>query len=661
MAGGTPVWQPGTQYAPGSIVTPRTNTAVISEQPANNSFEDGLTHWNVTGEFVSDGDAQAAAGITTAEAFDGSQSATVTPVAGDGTGPVTPSGRSVAVVVFTNDFMADVTPGQNISFKCRFWHIFVPDTNQVDPYGAGARIAWFDASNTFISYTYGNVITSGTPAPVSHNTPGLFAFPNDNWVTISGTGTAPAGAAFAAAAISISSTDYSSQGIYADDYTWDYTHQGFPEGLVFVATQADVGTSASVEPVWPGNGMSVTDNTVTWEGEFASQITWTASSILTSGDTEPDFPLNIGGAIADGTIAWVGTDGRITDPNCPQSKIVTIASAKVFAADNDIIRYSATANAQDWSASQDAGYIPFGLQAYGNEACKGLGLYRSNLVATNTLGYQMWQVDPDPNNIAILDAEPVGCGYHKSIQPVNNDLVFLSPVGLRNIGTAGAAGNLQAGQFGKQVDPLVKQLIKQITALGYEPRGLFSPGTGQYWLLIGKEAIALTINGASTMSWSRYSFPDTITDWTVSNGALFVRAADLVWELSEDALNDDEQVTTTEGGENIGFQGYMSWNYLDCGPIAIDKQMEGFDLVVGQIDNDGTVVSNDVEVNVTFGYNQSAPEQATDPYTITGDTIPGTMVPMPLTAASIQLRLDFGTGQNWGWSAANLYASVLAK
>jgi hypothetical protein len=340
---------------------------------------------------------------------------------------------------------------------------------------------------------------------------------------------------------------------------------------------------------------------------------------------------------------------------------VAIASAKIYAADNDIIRFSATANAQDWTSSQDAGFIPFGLNDYGNEPCEGLGLYRSNLCAFNSIGYQMWQVDPDPNNIAILDAEPVGCDYPKSIQPVNNDLVFLSPVGIRNIGTAGSAGNLQAGQFGKQVDPLVKGLIKLANANGYEVKSLFYPGTGQYWMLIGPFAMVLSINGNNTMSWSRYEFPATITDWTISDGVLYLRAGELVWEMSDEVVNDDVMQTTAEGGTDTGYDGYMAWNYLACGQEGVEKDMEGFDLTIGTLDDDGEMTDQPCTCEVSIGYNQSDKAMATEPYEVDGDSIPGTMIPMPMSSQSFQLRLDFGQGQNWGWAFANLYMLPVSK
>ncbi|MDE2098512.1 MAG: hypothetical protein KGL39_14760 [Patescibacteria group bacterium] len=651
---GTPTWQPGTQYAPGALVVPKSNNIVVQDEPYNNSFESGLTQWAVSGEHCTNAAAQAAAVASTAEAYDGSQSATASPLAGDGTGPSSSNGNPVAFVLFTNNYKAPVTPGKVINFSIRAWHLFVPDTTQTYPYSAGARIAWYDSTSTLLGYSYATSVSAGSASPSTY--PGMFAFQDSHWVTISGQGVAPKNAAYASLVGVIATTSYATQADYLDLATWDYTSQGYPSGLTYEATQATTATSGATEPTWPLTvGGTVVDGGVTWTAGYMSSVTWTASSILASGATQPAWPAVLGGVVLDNSIEWTATDGRITDKNCPQSKVVAIAAGKVFAADNDIIRFCATASPQDWSASQDAGYIPFGLQTYGNESCAALALYRSNLVAFNSLGYQMWQVDPDPTNIAILDAEPVGCTYSKSPQPVNNDLVFLSPVGIRNIGTAGASGNLQAGQFGKQVDPIVIGLMKQLAANGWEARGLFNPGTGQYWLLFGYDAIVLSMNGASTMSWSHYEFPEVITDWTVDDGVLYLRAGDLVWKLDPTVLVDDA------GGTNTPFRGYMAWNYIDAGPAGYDKQMEGFDLTIGVLDDDGQVINNNVVCNVSFGYNQSNRELATEPYAVTGDTIPGTLVPMPMTAPTFQPRLDFGTGQNWGWSELVVYATPVRK
>lgn len=99
--------------------------------------------------------------------------------------------------------------------------------------------------------------------------------------------------------------------------------------------------------------------------------------------------------------------------------------------------------------------------------------------------------------------------------------------------------------------------------------------------------------------------------------------------------------------EGTPFEGYISWPYLDFGLLGIDKMMEGFDVVAN-----GTF-------RVSIGYSQRDTSLATDEYTLEGDTLNGSMVPMPLTAPSFQFRLTFNGEQAWEWFASNLYCNDL--
>ena len=275
-----------------------------------------------------------------------------------------------------------------------------------------------------------------------------------------------------------------------------------------------------------------------------------------------------------------------------------------------------------------------------------LGLYRTNLVAFNSMGYQMWQVDQDPANMAFLDAAPVGSIYQKSGQPVDNDFVFLTAVGYRSIGVAGANSNLQAGSFGKNVDPLVKASIKAL-AVGDEPRALFYPGTGQYWGIFSNQAYVLTMNGAAAdMSWSRYLFPSSVDYSTVNGGVLYLRSGNLVWQLSDDALYDDIVDVNT----HVAFTGNITWPFLDFGTLGVDKDLEGIDLVC----------TGSATINI--GYDQTNFASVTPSYVIAGDTLPGGgMIPFPMTAPSFQFSLTFAAGQAWEWEALNVYVTPTGK
>jgi hypothetical protein len=71
--------------------------------------------------------------------------------------------------------------------------------------------------------------------------------------------------------------------------------------------------------------------------------------------------------------------------------------------------------------------------------------------------------------------------------------------------------------------------------------------------------------------------------------------------------------------------------------------MIGFDVVA-----DGTYT-------VSIGYNQNDDTQFTPVYSIVGDTLPGSIYPMAVSAPSLQMRLVFAGNEAWEWSAATLY------
>lgn len=519
--------------------------------------------------------------------------------------------------VLTNDARLDVTPGQQIT-----GHAFA---KVIGDYSAHVGVAWFDSGDTLLS-------TSWTANPLT--LAGAYA-------RVSASGLAPNNAATCTVVIGVLG---SGDSVFFDNATISHTNPITLSLLLFKATQDDPGFSDSFEPTWPTVvGNTVVDNEVIWEGVPANRVQWQAFPILVSGSSEPTFPAFVGGEVADNTISWVADTRRILDRNCPNTKTVAITASKIFSGDADIIAYSATINPMDWSTENDAGYIPFGLNTYGSQDVSALALYRSNLVAFNSKGFQMWQVDEDPANFAILDAVPIGIppSADKSLQPVMNDLVFLTEVGIRSMGIAGASTNLQAGDFGKQVDPLVQVKL----AAGEVPISLYYPGAGQYWLIFGAEAFVLTMNGGKRdMSWSRYVFPSDIDGWTILNEDLLLRSGDKIWRLDDAAERDDQVGEPAESG--TAFVGRIWWPYLDFGRFGGDKQMIGFDLVATG------------EVTVTFGYDQTNDAIATEAYVLAaGDTLPGTIVPMPITGPSFQLRLEFSADQNvpWEWSGAILY------
>src|SRR5690606_22485058 len=164
-------------------------------------------------------------------------------------------------------------------------------------------------------------------------------------------------------------------------------------------------------------GVQVIDNDVIWEAVLLSRVVYEARPILRSGLTEPDWPESVGAFVVDNTISWETATRQVEE--APNSKVVAITASKVFAADGDIIRYSATVNPLDWSSPDNAGYLPSGLNQNGSNDTAVLNIYRSNLVAFSSSTFQNWQVDEDPANMALLDVmEGIGSTWQHAAQPV---------------------------------------------------------------------------------------------------------------------------------------------------------------------------------------------------------------------------------------------------
>ena len=243
-----PKWQPSTLYAPGAAVQPRSTAAIVPELPYNNSFESGLTHWTVTGAYASTSAVSAAVSATTAQAFDGAESAYY---AGGvaGTGPPSVSGNPSAWAILSNGLLAPVVPGQKINFSVQIYRNSGDLTQSFC--NGGCAIAWYDANSHFISYSYATYPPLPYPTtPVGMVGGGIGQSPS-SWVQVGGEGTAPAKAAYAQAVIFLTGCIYGGSAIYADDFQWDYAGSPEQTGLMFVAVQSVPGVSNTTEPVWP--------------------------------------------------------------------------------------------------------------------------------------------------------------------------------------------------------------------------------------------------------------------------------------------------------------------------------------------------------------------------------------------------------------------------
>ena len=542
------IWAPGALKQPGDLVRP-TNSGVVSQTPLENgNFDAGDSGWTDTGlgSWTID---------TDAPVFDGTYS-------GKAGFTDNPNGQQLVV---TNDEVLTCVPGQIIVARA---FLFGP-TAVGQPSRCQFRIQWYNSSMAALAPTNLPLDPTDLAGEARVNASGLVQYAcREIWLPIEVEGVAPAAAAFFEIVFIFSWGDMP---FAVDGVSVDYANVEDANTLLFRAVQAAAGFTGNNEPVWPTSiGLTVVDNEVTWEAVSGTSVTWEASRILvsqcavSSEDVEPDWPLLVNGSVPDGSIIWSLNSRRVTDEHIPtDSEVVLLAASKVYAADQDIISYSATVNPLDWSTRDDAGFIPFGLQVYGANPITAMGLYRGNIAAFNSQGCQIWQVDADPAAITFLDALPIPCTYPKSLAPVGDDLALLTNLGIRSLGVAGAQVNLSGGYFGKQVDPLVVAAIAEALAEGWTPRGLYWPAHGQYMLFFGAQAFVLTINGPAKeqRSWSRYTFPSVVDAWTILGTDLYLRSGDLVWRFDPDVYIDDSHdveslflgLTTAEPYDTAGW------------------------------------------------------------------------------------------------------------
>ena len=197
----------------------------------------------------------------------------------------------------------------------------------------------------------------------------------------------------------------------------------------------------------------------------------------------------------------------------------------------------------------------------------------------------------------------------------------------------------------------------------YDPFSLYYPGRGQYWLFFGAQAFVLTINGTGTKSWSRYVFPQVITDWTLNAGILYLRTINnLIWQFDQSTIGIDDSAAVTTAATPTPFNGVVQWPYLDLSSLGINKMLVGVD-VVGEGNCSIQIAFNQ---NDKSTFNDSATfttsTGVTTPYFVQiDDTVPGEPLAIPINAPSYSPILTFTgsstTANAWTWQAMNIYFS----
>lgn len=346
--------------------------------------------------------------------------------------------------------------------------------------------------------------------------------------------------------------------------------------------------------------------------------------------------------LSDGTIEHHYLDGsdstKITDAECPHTKACIKMQSKMFAVgkDGSTVRYSKTGDCKNWSETDDAGFLPTGLNSRGDRVANALGIYKKSLVVFAKDNAQIWTVDPDPTAMALDDiVENVGTSFPRTVASVGGDLYFLGDYGFRSITTLQYTNNLADVDVGSPIDSLVRAALETPDV---NPRSFYFYGTGQYVCVMGNHLFVYSISRTSKIAaWSEYflSFPiEAVAEY---NQRLFVRSGDAVYQLDDTASTDDGQQ----------YEMLVELPYMDFKKPGVLKHIRGMDVVF-----DGSAY-------VSIGYNANDPDAFTPELLVSGNTRPGGLIPFECVGTEFSIRVRNYDAKPFQLNGITLYYELL--
>lgn len=308
----------------------------------------------------------------------------------------------------------------------------------------------------------------------------------------------------------------------------------------------------------------------------------------------------------------------IPDSNCPNTVACIKMASKIFAVgkNGDVVRYCKTGDCRDWSASDDAGFLPTGLNAQGDREANALGIYKKSLVVMSADSAQIWAVDPDPNAMGLEDTVAnVGSSFPRTVCNVSGDLYFLSDYGFRSITTVAYTDNLADVDIGSPIDTIVREKLKNTTDT---PQSFYFYGTGQYVTCIGKQLYVYSVSQtAKVKAWSLYVLPEEVDNVAQLGQDMYLRCGDTVYKLDSESYTDDGQQ----------FETRIQIPYMDFKKPGILKHVIGVDVVC------------EGDCYLSIGWNEDNTDAATNEVLIRGNTRPGGLIPLECMGTEFNFRI----------------------
>ena len=329
---------------------------------------------------------------------------------------------------------------------------------------------------------------------------------------------------------------------------------------------------------------------------------------------------------------------EVTDASCPHTTAVLKAASKMFSVspDGQTVRFSKTGDPTNWSAAEDAGFLPTGLNSRGAREAKALGVYQNNMVVLSRDGAQVWAIDPDPTAMSLTDrVENVGSSFPQSLATVSGDLYFLSDYGFRSITTMQLISKLSDVDIGSPIDDLVRPAIRKKET---GPKAVYFYGTGKYLCAIDKQVFVYSVSRtAKIAAWSRYELPVSVEAWAELEGELYLRSGDDVYRLDEDGYTDDGKL----------YEVVVQIPWMNFKSPGVLKHMYGIDIAM------------EGECFISVGMDVRYPDVFTDEVRVVGNSYGGGLIPMECCGTEFSFRFRNVTNQPFRLNALTVYYNPL--
>jgi hypothetical protein len=288
----------------------------------------------------------------------------------------------------------------------------------------------------------------------------------------------------------------------------------------------------------------------------------------------------------DGSIAHFYVDGATaTQIVGAAGTNATAHQMKMYRVNGRNLSFSALDDPEDL-AGTGSGTIDVTAQDAGSTELVGIEQYYSYLLLMARNAIQIWQMDVDPANNALVQV----LGSIGLVAPLaaarygNGDVLLLSDTGIRSIRARDSSNAAVLNDIGSPIDARIAEKRADLTPAAAEKIvAMVDPLSGHFWLVWGAETFVLAYYPNSKVTaWSTFIPPLSVDYVTLANSRLAFRAGDSIYVYgslppSGSPFDPNTPVGSTSAVYDAS-QVVVELPPIDVGKPASDKTWQAMDV-----------------------------------------------------------------------------------